>query len=98
MNRPGIEWDEAKNTYNKRNHGISFRETVTVFADEHGLLLSDPEHSTEEDRFVLLGFSASLRILVVCHWYRCSEETIRIISARKATKSERAVYNTRWRK
>ncbi|MBI5343293.1 MAG: BrnT family toxin [Deltaproteobacteria bacterium] len=93
-----MEWDEAKNTSNKRKHGISFQEAVTVFADEHGLLLADPEHSTEEDRFVLLGFSASLRILVVCHCYRRSEETIRIISARKATKSERAVYHTRWRK
>ena len=98
MNRPEIEWDEAKNTSNKTKHGISFQEAVTVFADEHALLLADPEHSTEEDRFVLMGFSASLRILVVCHCYRRSEETIRIISARKATNSERAVYSERWRK
>lgn len=97
MKRPEIEWDEAKNTSNKRKHGISFQEAETVFADEHALLLADPDHSTEEDRFVLLGFSASLKILVVCHCYRRSEETIRIISARKATKSERAVYSERWR-
>lgn len=98
MKRPEIEWDEAKNASNKTKHGISFQEAVTVFADEHALLMADPDHSTEEDRFVLMGFSASLRILVVCHCYRRSEETIRIISARKATKSERAVYSERWRK
>lgn len=97
MKRPEIEWDEAKNTTNKRKHGISFQEAVTVFADEHALLLADPDHSTEEDRFVLMGFSASLRILVVCHCYRRSEKTIRIISVRKATKSERAIYSERWR-
>ena len=97
MKRPEIEWDEAKNTTNKKKHGISFQEAETVFADEHALLLADPDHSTEEDRFVLMGFSASLRMLVVCHCYRRSGETIRIISARKATKSERAVYSERWR-
>lgn len=82
MNGPDIEWDEAKNISNKKKHGISFQEAVTVFADEHALLMADPDHSTEEDRFVLMGFSASMRI----------------ISARKATKSERAVYGERWSK
>lgn len=96
--KPRIEWDEAKNALNKRKHGVSFEEASTVFADEHALLLADPDHSTEEDRFILMGFSASLRILVVCHCYRHGEEIIRIISARKATKSERAQYSERWRK
>lgn len=95
--KPRIEWDESKNALNKKKHGVSFEETSTVFADEHALLLDDPDHSTEEDRFILMGFSASLRILVVCHCYRRGEEIIRIISARKATKSERAQYSERWR-
>lgn len=98
MKKPRIGWDEAKNAINQRKHGISFDEASTVFADEHALLLSDPDHSTEEDRFILLGFSASLRILVVCHCYRRGEDIIRIISARKATKLERATYSERWRK
>jgi uncharacterized DUF497 family protein len=98
MKRPEIEWDEAKNTSNKKKHGITFQEAATVFADEHALLMTDPDSSTEEDRFVLMGFSATLRILVVCHCYRRSEEIIRIISARKATKSERAVYSERWKR
>jgi len=63
--KPRIEWDEAKNALNKRKHGVCFEEASTVFADEHALLLADPDHSTEEDRFILMGFSASLRILVV---------------------------------
>jgi uncharacterized DUF497 family protein len=95
--KPRIEWDEGKNALNKRKHGVSFEEASTVFADEHALLLADPDHSTEEDRFILMGFSASLRILVVCHCYRRGEEIIRIISARKATKSERVQYSERWR-
>jgi uncharacterized DUF497 family protein len=95
--KPRIEWDEGKNALNKRKQGVSFEEASTVFADEHALLIADPDHSTEEDRFILMGFSASLRILVVCHCYRRGEEIIRIISARKATKSERVQYSERWR-
>ena len=98
MNHLAFEWDEGKNTLNKRKHRISFEEALTVFADDHALLLPDPEHSTEEDRFILMFFSASLRILVVYHCYRRSEEVIRIISARKATKLERADYTKRWKK
>ena len=94
----GFEWDEAKNTLNKRKHRISFEEALTVFADDHALLLPDPDHSTEEERFILMGFSGSLRMLVVCHCYRRGEEIIRIISARKATRPERADYATRWKK
>ncbi len=91
-----FEWDARKNAANERKHGVSFDEAATVFSDEHALLITDPDHSKEKDRFVLLGLSASLRTLVVCHCYRESEEVIRIISARKATRSERTQYNRRW--
>jgi uncharacterized DUF497 family protein len=90
-----FEWDSAKNTANQRKHGVSFDEAATVFEDEHALLLEDEEHSDEEDRFMLLGLSAVLRILVVCHCYRASEEVIRVISARKATPTERGEYRQR---
>lgn len=98
MNHLGFEWDEGKNTLNKRKHRISFEEALTVFADDNALLLPDSDHSTEEDRFILMGFSVSLRMLVVCHCCRRGEEIIRIISARKATKLERVDYTKRWKK
>ncbi len=91
-----IEWDEAKNRENVRKHRVAFEEAATVFSDERALFLADPDHSDEEDRFILLGFSITLRLLVVCHCYRANDETIRIISARKATKPEAAVYADRW--
>ena len=87
-----IQWDEAKSRTNKRKHGVSFEEAATVFFDENALLLDDPKHSEEEDRFVLIGLSVSLRIIVVCHCYRADDEIIRIISARRATKPEAKVY------
>jgi len=90
-----FEWDSRKNAANKRKHGISIEEAETVFYDERAVLIDDPDE--EEDRFVLLGLSASLRTLVVCHCYREDDEVIQIISARKANKSERADYETRWR-
>ena len=93
-----FDWDEAKNTENRRKHGVSFEEAVSVFSDDHALLISDPESSQSEDRFVLLGLSATLRTLVVCHCYRKKREVIRLISARKANRSERAQYGQRWRK
>lgn len=77
---------------------MSFEEASTVFADEQALLISDPEHSDLEDRFVLLGLSSALRVLVVCHCERESGEVIRIISARKATQSESQEYFDRWLK
>jgi len=86
-----FEWDEAKNASNQRKHGVSFEEAQSVFADELGRLIADPDHSQEEDRFVLLGTSSRLRVLVVCHCYRHGD-TIRIISARKANRSERGQY------
>jgi len=91
-----IEWDGAKNRDNVRKHKISFGEAATVFYDERALFLADPDHSDEEDRFLLLGLSARLRLLVVCHCYRADDEVIRIISARKATKPEAVVYADRW--
>jgi len=91
-----FEWDEKKHSLNKRKHGPSFLEVETVFADEHGLLLHDPDHSHEEDRFILPGLSSSLRLMVVSHTYRKHDSTIRIISARKATRSEQEQYWKRW--
>jgi uncharacterized DUF497 family protein len=91
-----FQWDPQKSTANARKHGITFQEAETVFANEHALLIDDPEHSEREDRFVLLGLSARLRILVVGHTYRKQDEVIRLIWARKATRPERDRYNERW--
>lgn len=85
-------WDEHKNETNKKKHGISFEEARTVFYDVEALLIDDPEHSKDEDRFIILGFSNRANLLVVCHCYRASETVIRIISARKATKNEAKQY------
>ena len=87
-------WDAAKAEKNRRKYGVSFEEAVTVFADENGRLKHDPDHSQSEDRFILLGFSAKLRLLTVCHAYRQNAERIRIISARKATPTERKQYGS----
>ena len=85
-------WDDRKDRENQRKHGVSFEEASTAFADENARLISDPDHSQNEDRFILLGFSARLRTLVVTHVYRQEGKQIRIISARKATKNERMQY------
>lgn len=90
-----FEWDPRKAAANQKKHGVTFDEASTAFSDEHGLVIADPDHSEEEDRFVLLGMSWSLRVLVVCHCYREASGVIRIISARKATKAERAQYSVR---
>lgn len=90
-----FEWDERKNQENIRKHGITFQDAETVFSDEHALLIGDSEHSEVEDRFILLGLSADLHTMVVCHCYRRGA-LIRIISARKATRREREQYNRRW--
>lgn len=87
-----FEWDEKKDVLNKKNHGVSFTEAQTVFTDENGLLLDDPDHSHNEDRFILLGLSSNLRLLVFPHIYRKNDAIIRIISARKATRSEQQQY------
>jgi len=87
-----FEWDPKKAAANLRKHGVSFDDAQTVFADENAKLIDDPDHSHEEDRFVLLGLSSSLRLLVVCHCYRSEGNVIRIISARKAEGYERNSY------
>ncbi len=88
-------WDEAKSAANSKKHNISFLEAQTVFEDPQALRIYDPDHSEEEDRFLLLGMSSTLRILVVCHCYRESDAQIRIISARKATRRESLTYERR---
>ncbi len=86
-------WDDVKAELNLLKHGISFAEAQTVFGDENATLIADPDNSGEdEDRFVLLGLSLNLRLLVVVHVYREEDEVIRIISARRATKSEAKQY------
>jgi uncharacterized protein len=87
-----FEWDEQKAAANAKKHGVSFDEAKSVFADERAKLIDDPEHSEDEERFVLLGFSSTLRMLVVCHCYRSEGNAIRIISARKATAKESRSY------
>jgi len=89
-----FEWDQGKNRANRQKHGVSFEEARSAFLDEYARVMPDDEHSEDEERFLLLGMSASLRLLVVCHCYRRAEEVIRIISARKADRDEQAQY--RW--
>jgi uncharacterized DUF497 family protein len=86
-----FEWDPRKEASNRNKHGVSFHEAKTVFTDEFGRLIADPDHSEDEDRFILLGTSIHSRLLVVCHCVK-DGETIRIISARKANKRERKTY------
>ena len=93
-----FEWDEAKNAANKKKHGVSFEEARSVFYDERALLTEDPDDSHGEDRFLLLGLSATLRTLMGCHGYRKRDSVIRIISARRADKIERTAYERRWKK
>ncbi len=88
-----FEWDPNKNIANQKKHKISFEEAQTVFLDENALLINDPDHSAEEERFILLGFSRRANLLIVCHCYRQSESIIRIISARKATRAEERAYH-----
>jgi len=95
METLSFEWDEDKNDKNKIKHKISFEEASTAFYDENALLIPDIEHSDEEERFILLGMSYDINLLVVCHCLRENETVIRIISARKATKNETEIYNKR---
>ncbi|PJA42179.1 MAG: hypothetical protein CO182_04010 [Lysobacterales bacterium CG_4_9_14_3_um_filter_62_6] len=92
MSELRFEWDARKSRANKSKHGVSFEEARTAFLDESARVIADPEHSADEDRFVLLGLSIHLRVLVVCHCYRESEQVIRIISARHADPSEQREY------
>lgn len=89
------QWDERKNRANQRKHGVAFEEARTAFLDENARRVSDPDHSIGEDRYILVGLSIRLRLLVVCHSFVESERIIRIISARRADPSERRDYS-RW--
>lgn len=91
MNSLNFEWDDRKDSANTKKHGVSFEEAKSVFSDEFARLILDPDHSEGEERFILMGVSSKHRLLVVCHCER-SEDVIRIISARKADKSERKQY------
>ena len=92
MSTLSFEWDERKAKANAKKHGVSFDEAKSVFVDERAKLIDDPDHSEDEDRFVLLGLSSVLRLLLVCHCYRAEGNVIRIISARKASAHEFKSY------
>jgi len=87
-----FSWDEKKARTNIQKHKVSFEEAKTVFIDENARLIDDPDHSDEEDRFIMIGLSSNLKILTVVHCYRDNDNVIRIISARKSTKNEERQY------
>ena len=96
MDEISFVWDPKKNILNQSKHdGIDFEEARTVFYDEFSRVIYDPNHSSDEDRFIILGLSTKLRLLVVCHCYRESDSVIRLISARKATKKEAEAYENK---
>ncbi|MBQ2633234.1 MAG: BrnT family toxin [Oscillospiraceae bacterium] len=88
-----FEWNEHKNRIIIEKHGVSFDEGSTVFYDDYAILFDDPDHSDEEDRFLILGITRRENLCIVSHCYRGEDEIIRIISARKATKQETKTYN-----
>jgi uncharacterized protein len=94
MRTISFKWDIKKAKENLEKHNISFEEAQTVFADPNARMIFDTEHSSDEDRFIILGISSGLRLLVVCHCYRENDMIIRIISARKATRKERKQYGS----
>ena len=96
MNELHFTWDENKNGINQRKHGISFEEAKDVFDDENAILFDDPDHSAEEERFLIIGIAETKGICIVSHCYRDDDNIIRIISARKATKNEKRIYREGW--
>lgn len=94
MKKLSFVWDEKKAEENFKKHKISFEEAQTVFSDPNARMIFDPDHSVDEDRFILLGISAALRILIVCHCFLEGDRIIRIISARKANKNEQKQYGS----
>jgi uncharacterized DUF497 family protein len=92
MKTINFSWDDTKAKSNLIKHKISFEEAKTVFDDDNARLIQDPDHSENEDRFILLGLSCTLKILTIVHCYRDNEDNIRIISARKSTKQETKQY------
>ena len=87
-----FQQDEEKNRVNKKKHGVSFEEAITVFYDEDSVLIPDPDHSDREERFIIMGMSLKAEVLTVVHCLRDHETIIRIISARKATRNEKKQY------
>jgi uncharacterized DUF497 family protein len=87
-----FEWDSSKAASNAKKHGVSFEEARTVFHDEHALVIPDPDHSVTEDRFLIMGLSSALRVLVVGHCFRKGGSSIRVISARRAGTREQKPY------
>ena len=87
-----FEWDEKKNKANRKSHGVWFEEARSVFSDPEAIRAYDFDHSSGEDRFLLIGLSSATRVLLVVHCYRENDQMVRIISARKATRKEREVY------
>jgi len=88
-----FDWNAAKAASNIKKHGVSFDEAKSVFFDENAKVIHDPEHSSDEERFIILGLSVGARMLVVIHCYRKNDCVIRIISARKATQKESMQYH-----
>ena len=95
MSEPQFSWDRGKAQENISKHGVAFDEATTAFHDENGIRIFDPDHSAIEDRYLLLAMSSKARLLVVSHCFRKDEDEIRIISARKATKTESTQYGRR---
>ncbi|MCL2224564.1 MAG: BrnT family toxin [Defluviitaleaceae bacterium] len=90
-----FEWDDAKNEYNIQEHSVAFKEAATVFKDNNAIMFDDYAHTNEaEERFIIIGRSEYQRILMVCHCYRENDDKIRIITARKANKKERKLYES----
>ena len=98
MSKLSFEWDSKKNIFNIKKHKISFEEAETVFLDENAAIAYDPDHSINEDRFIIIGFSLLGRLILACFCERENSNTIRIISARKLTKKEIKEFNRRWTK
>ena len=92
MKKLTFEWDNSKDRTNIQKHGVAFKEAQTAFHDEYAIQFFDPDHSEEEERYILLGTSFTLKTLIVCHCYRQEETVVRIISARKADKDEEQAY------
>ena len=95
MDMRTFSWNEEKQRENLKKHGITFLEAATVFDDANALVRNDPDHSHDEDRFIIIGFSERARLLIVCHCYRTNDVVIRIISARKANRKEQKDYGGR---
>jgi uncharacterized DUF497 family protein len=98
MSELRFDWDSRKAKANRQKHRVSFEEAQTAFLDEDALVIEDPDHSQTEDRFILLGLSAALRVLFVCHCVRESGSLIRIVSARRANREEQEQYRERLRR